>query len=140
MAASTIFMIEDEVLLCELFTDYVTTIPNVEFLGFENDGEAGVARALELSPDVVVLDMRLPKMNGIEALHELRKGLPEAKIIVFTGTLKEETLHLAHKEGADGFVEKSHGLGELKKAIIAVIAGDRYVTAGVAEILKSFEA
>lgn len=138
MAASTVFMIEDEILLCELFTDYVTTIAGVEFLGFENDGEAGIARALERKPDVIVLDMRLPKVNGIEALHRLRSELPVAKIIVFTGTLKEETLRLAQSHGADAFVEKSHGLGELKKAIEAVLRGERYVTAGVAEILASF--
>ena len=133
-------MIEDEILLCELFTDYVTTIADVEFLGFENDGEAGIARALEQKPDVIVLDMRLPKVNGIEALHRLRSALPMAKIIVFTGTLKEETLRLAQAHGADAFVEKSHGLGELKKAIEAVLQGERYLTAGVAEILASFKA
>lgn len=140
MAASTVFMIEDEILLCELFTDYVATIPQVEFLGFENDGESGLARALELKPDIIVLDMRLPKVNGVEALHRLRQNLPGSKVIVFTGTLKEETLRLAKQEGADAFVEKSHGLGELKKAILAVLGGEPYVTAGVAEILKSFEA
>ena len=140
MANSTVFMIEDEVLLCELFTDFVHTIPGVEFLGFENDGELGIERALQLKPDIIVLDMRLPRVNGVEALHRLRAHLPETKMIVFTGTLKEETLRLASREGADGFVEKSHGLGELKKAIEAVLAGEQYVTAGVAEILKSFRA
>lgn len=139
MAVSTVFMIEDEILLCELFTDYVTTIKNVEFLGFENDGERGVERALQMKPDVIVLDMRLPKVNGIQALHRLRGELPSCKIIVFTGTLKEETLRLAHQHGADAFVEKSHGLGELRKAIEAVLAGEHYVTAGVAEILRSFQ-
>lgn len=140
MALKTVFMIEDEILLCELFTDYVATIPGVEFLGFENDGETGIQRALELVPDIIVLDMRLPKVNGVEALHRLRGKLPEAKIIVFTGTLKEETLRLASQEGADGFVEKSHGLGELKKAILSVMDGEQYITAGVAEILKSYRA
>jgi DNA-binding NarL/FixJ family response regulator len=140
MAVSTVFMIEDEVLLCELFNDYVTTIADVEFLGYESDGERGIERALELRPDIIVLDMRLPRVTGVEALHRLRGPLPETKIIIFTGTLKEETLRLASREGADGFVEKSHGLGELKKAIEAVMRGEQYITAGVAEILKTFRA
>ncbi len=133
-------MIEDEILLCELFTDYVTTIEGVKFLGFENDGLTGIARALELQPDIVILDMRLPRLNGIEALHRLRAELPGARIIVFTGTLKEETLRLAKQEGADAFVEKSQGLGELKNAILAVLEGKGYLTVGVADILKSYRA
>jgi DNA-binding NarL/FixJ family response regulator len=139
MAKKTLLMIEDEILLGELFTDYVVTISGVEFLGFETDGEAGITRALTTRPDIIVIDMRLPKVNGIEALHRLRAELPETKMIVFTGTVKEETLRLAASEGADAFVEKSHGLGELKKAIEAVMRDERYLTAGVAEILTSFE-
>ncbi|MFW6354379.1 MAG: response regulator [Verrucomicrobiota bacterium] len=140
MARSTLLMIEDEILLCELFADYVVTIPDVEFLGCENDGASGVAKALEAKPDIVVLDMRLPKVNGIEALHQLRAALPTTKLIVFTGTLKEETLRLAKQEGADAFVEKAQGLGELKKAILAVLAGDRFISPGVADILRDFRA
>lgn len=139
MPASTVFMIEDETLLCELFTDYVTTIPDVEFLGFEHDGLTGIDRSIELRPDIVILDMRLPRLNGVEALHRLREALPETRIIIFTGTLREDTLRLASKEGADGFVEKSQGLGELKNAIMAVMEGRGYVTAGVAEILRSYQ-
>jgi|TARA_B110000438_G_scaffold301496_1_gene356532 DNA-binding NarL/FixJ family response regulator len=139
MAKHRLFLIEDEELLCELFTDYAVTIPEIEFLGFENDGLTGVEKAIELKPDIVVLDMRLPRTNGIEALHRLRKELGDIKIIIFTGTVKEETVHLAYSQGADAFVEKALGLAYLKEAILAVILGERYVTEGISAILKSFK-
>ena len=138
MATKTVFLIEDEILLCELFTDYSVTIPEIEFLGFENDGQKGIDRAFELKPDIIVLDMRLPNVSGIEALRLLREKLSDVKIIVFTGTVKEETVYLAQSGGADAFVEKSCGLAYLKEAILAVIRGENYFTDGVADLLKSY--
>lgn len=138
MSTSSVFLIEDEELLCELFTDYAHAIPEIEFLGYENDGLRGVEKAIELKPDIVVLDMRLPRLNGIEALHRLRGELPGVKVIVFTGTVKEETIHLARSEGASAFVEKSLGLAYLKEAILAVIRGESYYTEGIAHLLKNF--
>lgn len=139
MQAKRIFMIEDEALLCDLFSEYIETIPGFEFSGYEQDGAAGIRRALELEPDIIVLDIRLPEVNGIEVLTMLRRKLPDAKVIVFTGTLKEDTLQLASRHGAHAFVEKALGLEELKSAIEAVQRGERYFSPGVAGIMRHFE-
>ena len=138
MSTHRLFLIEDEPLLCELFTDYAVTIPEIDFLGYESDGLTGVEKVLELKPDIVVLDMRLPRLNGIDALKRIRNELADVKIIIFTGTVKEETVQLAHSQGADAFVEKSLGLAYLKEAILAVIRGDHYVTEGISAIFRSF--
>lgn len=136
--STRIFMIEDESLLCELFSEYVDTLPDIDFLGYEQDGAAGIKKALDLTPDIIVLDIRLPEVNGIEVLTLLRRRLPDTQIVIFTGTLKEETLRLATRHGAHAFVEKSHGLEELKRAIDAVRDGRRFFSAGVEAILRQF--
>lgn len=139
MQVKSIFMIEDEALLCDLFSEYVEALPNLKFIGYEKDGATGIRQALELKPDIIVLDIRLPEVNGIEVLTMLRRKLPETRIIIFTGTLKEETLRLANRHGAHAFVEKSQGLEELKRAIEAVQRGERYYSPGVAQIMRQFE-
>lgn len=132
-------MIEDEALLCDLFSEYVGALPGLEFIGYEKDGATGIRRALELTPDIIVLDIRLPEVNGIEVLTMLRRKLPDTRIVIFTGTLKEETLRLANRHGAHGFVEKSQGLEELKRGIEAVQRGERYYSPGVTQIMRQFE-
>src|SRR5690606_27414461 len=107
MQVKSIFMIEDEALLCDLFSEYVAALPGLKFIGYEKDGAAGIRRAIELMPDIIVLDIRLPEVNGIEVLTMLRRKLPDTRIIIFTGTLKEEVLRLANRHGAHAFVEKS---------------------------------
>lgn len=139
MADLNILMIEDEPLICELFGDYVETIGGVKLAGMAHDAEEGLRQALALRPDLIVLDMRLPKGDGLSLQHAIREALPQTRIIVFTGTLNEQTLRLAHREGADAFVEKSLGLGELKRAIEAVCIGEHFMSTGVAEIIRRFE-
>ncbi len=132
-------MIEDEALLCDLFSEYVGALQDLEFIGYEKDGAAGIKKSLELKPDIIVLDIRLPEVNGIEVLTLLRRKLPDTKIVIFTGTLKEETLRLAKRHGAHAFVEKSQGLTELKKGIEAVQRDEYYYSPGVAQIMRQFE-
>ena len=132
-------MIEDEALLCDLFAEYVETIDGLDFLGYEQDGASGIKKALELKPNIIVLDIRLPEVNGIEVLTLLRRRLPDTKVIIFTGTLNEETLRLATRHGAHAFVEKSHGLEELKHGIEAIVRGEKFFSEGVTEIIKRFD-
>lgn len=139
MDKKKIFMIEDEALLCDLFSEYIEAIPGFEFLGYEQDGAAGIRKAIELEPDIIVLDIRLPEVNGIEVLTMLRRKLPDTRIVIFTGTLKEETLRLANRHGAHAFVEKAQGLEELRSALDAVVKGERYFSPGVAQIMRQFE-
>jgi DNA-binding NarL/FixJ family response regulator len=138
MDTKTVFMIEDETLLCDLFSEYIETMPGLKFLGFEQDGGAGIKKALDLAPDLIVLDIRLPEVNGLEVLSLLRQRLPQTGIILFTGTVKEETLRLAKRLGAHAFVEKSQGLEDLKRAIDAVGKGERYYSPNIQILMEQF--
>lgn len=136
--SKTLLIIEDEPLLCDLFAEYVKTIDGVEFLGDERDGSQAMKRCLELKPDIIILDIRLPEVNGLEILTLLRLRLPESAVIIFTGSLSEETLRITMQNGAAGYVEKSYGLDELHKAIDAAISGGKHFSPGVQRLIRNF--
>lgn len=133
-----LYLIEDEALLCDLFAEYVKTIPGIDYLGFSQDGSEAMRRCLELKPDMVVVDIRMPEVNGLEILTLLHRKLPGCKIILFTGTVDNESLRLAIRYGADGYVEKTYGLEELKKAIQVVLDGGKHYSPGIAKLLRNF--
>ena len=130
-------MIEDEFLLLELFEEYVKLIPDVSYLGSCSDGHIAYDEIVKKSPDVLILDIRLPQVNGLEILRKLRVQFPEMKIIIFSGSLDPTSIKVCIETKAHGFVEKSHGLEELKNAIQAVISGKVYYTEGAEKIRKT---
>lgn len=132
----SVFLIEDEVMLRELFEDYLSLFPDLKFLGWADNGTDAVERCTELQPDLIVQDVRLPGENGLEIFGRLRACTPGTRILVFSGSLSEQTIREAKEVGADGFVEKSLGLEELRRAMEAVLRGETYYTAGAAEIIK----
>ena len=138
IAKKTLFMVEDETLLCDLFAEYVELLPTVEFLGAAHNGVDAMKRILEDKPDLLVLDVRMPEMNGLEVLSLLQRKLPECRVIVFTGTIDDETLALALRYKAAAFVEKSSGLDSLRQGIESVMKGEKYYTPGVARLIRNF--
>jgi len=131
-------MVEDELLLCDLFSEYVELIPSVEFLGTANNGVEAMRCILDKKPELLVLDIRMPEMNGLEVLALLQRKLPGCKVIIFTGTIDDETLALALRYKCAAFVEKSAGLEALKEGILKVIAGEKFYTPGIASLIRNF--
>ncbi len=95
------------------------------------DGSEAVRKAEELKPDLILLDIGLPKLNGIEAARQIRELVPESKILV----LSQESLAIVAQEvlrlGVSGYVVKSHAGRELLPAIEAVLQGRQFVSAGL---------
>lgn len=129
----TVFMVEDEILLTDLFAEYVQLLPELEYLGSCGDGSVAMRKCLELKPDLIILDIRLPEVNGLEMLLLLRRKLPDTKILVFSGSLDASSVKTSLDCRADGFVEKAYGLEELTKAIRAVLKGENYYSPGARE-------
>ena len=132
----TILMVEDEGMLSELFVEYVQMLPDVKYLGCVSEGHSALARCLSLRPDVVILDIRLPGINGLDMLRKLRKELPESKVIVFSGSLDAYSVLMALDGDAHGFVEKAYGLTELNKGIMEVLKGERYYSQGARDYVE----
>lgn len=99
-----------------------------DVVGTALNGRIVVAEAERLKPDVVVLDVGMPELNGIEAARKLAKVLPSAKVVFVTQQLSQEYLRAAFASGAKAYVAKQSAASELIAAIRLAIAGRFYVT------------
>jgi DNA-binding NarL/FixJ family response regulator len=130
----TVYIIEDEEMLRNLLsTFFSSTFPELELIGMTGDGGEGVEKCLELSPDLVIVDIQLPEVNGLEILHLLKRKFPKTKILIFTGKTSHQTIKIAVKGKADGFVNKISGLEELEKAVRAVARGEQFFSPEIYE-------
>jgi DNA-binding NarL/FixJ family response regulator len=103
-----------------------------QIIGEISDGLEAVQKAEELKPDLIVLDIGLPKMNGIEAAQQIRKLSPKSKILFLSENHSPEVAKAALAMGASGYVVKSVARRELLTAAEAVIQGERFVSARLA--------
>ena len=104
--------------------------PALQIAAVASDGLAALHAAEELQPDLILLDVGLPKMNGIETAGWLRELTPNSKIIFVTGERSPELLNRAFELGARGYVMKMDAVPELLSAIKAVLDGDKFVSSG----------
>lgn len=99
------------------------------------DGEEAVAKAEELAPDVVLMDVRMPKMSGIEAARAISEVDPAAKILMLTVSDDEDDLYDAIKSGANGYLLKEISIEEVADAVRAVVAGQSLISPSMASKL-----
>jgi DNA-binding NarL/FixJ family response regulator len=104
--------------------------PGLEVVGQATDGLSAIHKATELQPDLVLLDLRLPQINGLEAAAQIRKMIPNTKILFISGQFSPDIIEVAFRTGALGFIHKMHAGSELLNGIKAVSLG-RYFVGGV---------
>ena len=102
--------------------------PEFELVGSVEDGQALLAAAKTLKPDVILLDISMPVLNGIDAARRLRKLLPSAKLIFLTMHADQDYVAEAFRAGAMGYLLKRAAASELLTAIRAVLKGNHYVS------------
>ena len=95
-----------------------------------SDGREAVAKAADLQPDLVLLDIAMPALNGIDAAAQIRSLAPQSKILFVSQSTDPDIVKSALREGAAGYVRKSEVNRELLPAIEAVLGGDTFVGAG----------
>ena len=96
-----------------------------------SDGLDAVAKARELSPDVVLMDIGLPKLNGLEAARRIRELVPSSKVVFLTQETGVESIKAAFKMGAWGYVSKLHTHRDLLAALGATLQCKRFVSSGL---------
>ena len=103
----------------------------LQVVGEVSDGLEAVQKAEELQPDLILLDIGLPTLNGIEAARRIRKLSPESKIIFVTQESSADVIEEALSSGAMGYVVKAHAASELLAAVEAVFQDRQFVSNGV---------
>jgi DNA-binding NarL/FixJ family response regulator len=126
-----ILLADDHRLLREAFTQLLE--PSCEVVGAVADGRALLAAADDLRPDVIVLDLAMPLLNGLEAARQLRRTMPETAIIVLTINEDPDLAAEAIRAGASGYVLKNSAAAELIQAINEAMEGRSYITPLVAK-------
>ena len=110
----------------------IATQPDIVCVGEAGDGQTAVAQYREHKPDVVVMDLRMPGMGGVEATIQIRKEFRTARIIVLTTYEGDEDIHRALEAGAQGYLLKDSVRKELLQTIRDVYAGHRYISPAMA--------
>ncbi|MFF1870904.1 response regulator transcription factor [Streptomyces sp. CB03911] len=109
----------------------ISDTPDLEVVGEAADGEEAVRLAAELEPDVVVMDIRMPGMDGIEATRRIMAGQGPTRVLVLTTFDEDEHVHGALRAGASGFAVKDMALDDILAAVRVVAAGDALIAPGV---------
>jgi len=102
-----------------------------EVVGIVEDGHALVEAAQRLQPDIIISDISMPRMNGLDATRALQACVPQSKVIILTVHREAVYLSLAFNAGARGYLLKRTAVAELPRAVLHVFAGDRYIGQGV---------
>jgi DNA-binding NarL/FixJ family response regulator len=110
-----------------LVTSMIQRKPELQVVGEASDGLEAVQKAVELKPDLILLDIGLPSLSGIEAARQIRNLVPEAKIIFLSQESSLEVIQEALGLGAWGYVVKMMAQSELLTAVETVISGERFV-------------
>jgi len=117
------------------------TEDSIEVVAEAENGEEAVTKAEELAPDVVLMDVRMPKVSGIEAARMIRDRVPTTKILMLTVSDEEEDLFEAVKAGANGYLLKEISVEEVAEAIRAVVQGQSLISPSMAsKLLNEFNA
>ncbi len=109
--------------------------PDMEVVGEAADGAAAVRKAVELAPEVIIADIRMVGMDGIEASRQILTQRPQAKILILSAFADRELVNRALSAGVLGYLLKSNASEEIPRAVRAVMAGKSYLCAEVATLL-----
>jgi DNA-binding NarL/FixJ family response regulator len=119
-----VLLADDQRVVREGLSMLLGLLPGIEVVGTAADGEEAFTMALELRPDVVLMDLRMPRCDGIEATRRLRDARPETKVIALTTYADDASVLAAIRAGARGFLTKDAGAEEIQEAIGAVARGE----------------
>jgi DNA-binding NarL/FixJ family response regulator len=131
-ASVRVIVVEDDEKWRHFFSAALQKQPEVQVIGEVSDGLEAVQKAQELQPDLILLDIGLPTLNGIEAARRIRKVSPASKILFISENRSADIAEAALSTGASGYVVKSDAASELLPAVKAVLEGKRFVSASLA--------
>ncbi|MFE0105707.1 response regulator [Streptomyces sp. NPDC059009] len=126
-----VLIADDQQMVRQGFSVLLNTQPDIEVVGQAVDGLDAVARVAELAPDVVLMDIRMPELSGIEATRRITEKTPGIKVLVLTTFDLDEYVYEALRAGASGFLLKDASSDQLAEAVRVVAAGDALLAPGI---------
>lgn len=132
-----ILLVDDHEVMCEGLRALLRKQPDMEVIGHAADGRSAVQMARELSPDVVIMDIGMPNLNGIDATRQVLAECPNAKVIMLSTYLDGSLIAKALKVGASGYVAKSSAFAELIEGINAMAENRTYLCSKAAKVVFS---
>ncbi len=139
MSNIRVLLVDDHTLLRKSVAAALADQPDIQVVGEASNGLEALARARELVPDVILMDISMPGMDGLEATGRIKAELPQVKIVILTIAEEDQNLFEAIKNGAQGFLLKNVEPGPLAEMLRGVVRGEAPMSGGTAaKILAEF--
>ncbi|MDQ1028188.1 DNA-binding NarL/FixJ family response regulator [Streptomyces umbrinus] len=126
-----VLIADDQQMVRQGFTVLLNTQPDIDVVGQAVDGLDAISKVAELAPDVVLMDIRMPELGGIEATRRITDKTPQIRVLVLTTFDLDEYVYEALRAGASGFLLKDASADQLAEAIRVVAAGDALLAPGI---------
>jgi DNA-binding NarL/FixJ family response regulator len=134
-----ILIVDDHTLLRAGLRALLNLDPAIEVVGEAANGQDAIRAVGQLAPRLVLMDLTMPEMNGVEAIAEIKRRYPDVRVLVMTLHRTEDHVHASLKAGADGYILKDATLDEFRAAIRTVLAGKTYLSPDVsATVINGF--
>ncbi len=134
---ATILLIDDHPMLRTGVKQLISMATDITVVGEAGSGEQGIEMAESLDPDLILLDLNMPGMNGLETLDRLREKALSGRVVVFSVSNHEEDVVTALKRGADGYLLKDMEPEELLKALHQAAAGEMVLSEALTPVLAA---
>ena len=135
MSPIRVLIVDDHPIVRDGLRGMLTAEPDFEVVGEAGDGAEALTLVDALAPDVVLMDLRMPGMDGIEATEEIMRRLPDAKVLIFTAYSERALLQRGLESGARGYILKEAPHETLLRAIEKVAAGETFVDPALMSVL-----
>jgi two-component system response regulator NreC len=126
-----IFLADDHTIVRQGLAKLLEAEPNIKVVGEAQDGREAVNKVQRLNPDIVIMDIAMPLLNGIEATRQIKKILPQTKIIILSMHSHDRYISELINLGASGYLLKDSTGGEIIKAVSAAMKGDVYLSPSI---------
>src|SRR5512139_1921928 len=134
-----IVIAEDHTILREGLRALLSSDPELEIAGEAEDGQEAIRCVEKLKPTLVLMDLSMPRMNGMDAIREIKKRAPDTKVLVLTVHKTDEYIVATLQAGADGYVLKDSTNVELRMAIKTVLGGKFFISPGIsAKVIEGY--
>lgn len=134
-----IFLADDHKIIREGLVNLLKKQPDFEVIGEAEDGHTTVKQAIRLKPDIVIMDIAMPELNGIEATRQIKSEMPEIRVIALSMHAEKRFVAEMLNAGASGYLLKTSAFKELVQAIKAVLLNKIYLTPEIAEdVIKDY--